>query len=257
MDRPQPARRGARGRQSRVLCLLPRHSQRSGAQARYMRKPSYEVDAVAGTWEHGLAPTKGGLSLVQCHSTEYQVTKAGAVRGARVRQVRVLRLLPTDIQRSGAHALHAQAGSRSGRHSWHVGARPCTKKGRPLARAVPFHRAFSDRGRRSSRRAHAATARAAPPLQREAAQVRTSALHAQAGSRSGRRGWHVGAQPSSEEGRPLARAVPFHRGSSDRGQHGAARAGGDRTRCASSPETASAVAHKRATCANRLVKWTP
>ena len=93
------------------------------------------------TWEHGLAPTKGGLSLVQCHFTCYGVTRAGAVRGARTRQARDLRLLPRDKQRDGAHALHAQTASRSGGRSWHVGARPCTEGGRSLAGAVPFHKA--------------------------------------------------------------------------------------------------------------------
>ena len=122
---------------------------------------------------------------------------------------------------------------------------------------MSFHRVFNDRGRRSSRHAHAASARAAPPLQKEAAQWRTSALHAQAGSRSGRRGRHVGARPFSEIGRPLARAVLFQRAWSDHGQRSAARAGGDRAHCASSPKRGSAVAHKRATRANRLTKWTP
>ena len=81
VERPQPARRGARARQARVLRLLPRESQRSGAQARYTRKPALEVGAAAGTWEHGLAPKKGGLSLVQCLSIGHEVTTAGAVCG--------------------------------------------------------------------------------------------------------------------------------------------------------------------------------
>ena len=133
--------RGARTWQPRVLRLLSKERQRSGAQARYTRKPVREVDAAAGTWEHSFAPKKGGLSLVQCHFTCYGVTTAGAVRGARARQARDLRLLPRDRQRDGAHALHAQTASRSGGRSWHVGARPCTEGGRSLAGAVPFHKA--------------------------------------------------------------------------------------------------------------------
>ena len=174
-------RGAARMRQAPVLRLLPRDRQRSRAQARYTRKPSHEVGAAAGSWKHSLAPKMGGLSLVQCHSTGYGVTAAGAVRGARLRQPSVLRLLTRERQRHGAYALHAQAGSRSGRRSYYVGARPCAKEGRPLAGAVPFHRAWSDHSRRSSWRSRAASARTAPPPQRDTAHWRTSATHAQAG----------------------------------------------------------------------------
>ena len=158
-----------------------------------------------------------------------------AWRGARERQPRALHLLPRDSQRSGAHALHAQADSRSGRRSWHMGARPCTEEGRHLASAVPFHRACSDHNRRSSRRARAASTRAAPPPQREVAQLRTSALHTPAACASSC-AWHVGARPSTEQGRPLARAVPFHKAWSDHSQRGTARARGKRAWRASSPE---------------------
>ena len=188
MERPQPARRGARGRQSRgMLCLLPRDSQRSGTQARYMRKPSYEVDAVACTWEHGLAPNNGGLPLVQCNPIGHRATTASAAR-----------------------------------------------------------------------RARAASARAAPPPHGQAAQWRTPALHAQAGSRSGRRSWHVGARPCPDEGRSLARAVPFHRIRRDHRRRSSGRArAASAPDYSSSPETASAGAHKRTTRASRLTKRTP
>ena len=103
--------------------------------------------------------------------------------------------------------------------------------------------------------ARAASARTAPPPQRQPARWRTSALHAQAGSRSGRQGWHVGAWPCTEEGRPLARAVPFHRARSDHIQRSVARVRGKHPCCASPPERGSAVAHKRATHSSRLMKW--
>ena len=51
-----PARRGARASEAPVLDLVPRESERSGAQARYTRKPPRAVRGRAGTWEHGLAP---------------------------------------------------------------------------------------------------------------------------------------------------------------------------------------------------------
>jgi len=46
-----------------------------------------------------------------------------------------------------------------------------------------------------ARRAHVANARAAPPLKKERAQWRASALHAQPTSPSEDKGWHVGAPP--------------------------------------------------------------
>ena len=247
----------ARARQARVLRLLPTERQRSGAEVRYTHKPAHEVGAAAGTWEHGLAPKNGGLSLVQCPFIGHGATTASAARRARAASARAAPPPQRQPAQWRTSALHAQAGSRSEGRSWHVGARPCTEEGRPLARAVPFHRAWSDHSRRSLRRARAASARAAPPPQREAAQWRTSALHAQAGSRSARRSWHVGARPCTEEGRPLARAVPFHGAWSDHSQSGAARARGKRACCASSQERGSAVAHKRATRASRLTKWAP
>ena len=47
--------------------------------------------------------------------------------------------------------------------------------------------------------------------------------------------------------RPIALAVPFGRAWSDHSQRGAARVSGNRARCTSSLETASAVAHTRYT----------
>ena len=185
MERPQPTRRNARARQAPVLRLFPRERQHSGAQARYTCKAAHEVNTAADMWEHGIAPKKGAPSLVQYSSIGHGATTAGAAQ-----------------------------------------------------------------------RASVAIARIAPPPQRDAAQWRRSALHAQAGSRSGRSGWHVEARPSTGKWRPLARAVLSGRVWSDLSQCGATLARGKRTCCASSPETASAVAHKRATRASRLTKWT-
>ena len=180
------SRRGAARAASARVAPPPRESKRSGAQARYTRKPTHEVRAAAGTWEHGLPPKKGGLSLVQCPSIGHGATTAGA-RSARARQAPVLRLLPRERQRSGAEVRYMHK---------------------------PAHE-----------------------------------VGAVAGT------WEHGL--ATEERRPLARAVPFDRAWSDHSQRGAARARGNRARCASSPERASAVAHKRATRASRLAKWTP
>ena len=180
------ARRDACVQQARVLRLLPRDSQRSGAQVSYTRIPPPEVRARAGTWQHGQAPKKGSFSLVQCPSMVHGPIAASAVR-----------------------------------------------------------------------RAHATSARAAPPPQREPAQWRASALHAQATSRSEGQGWHVGARPCTEEGRLLARAVPFHGAWSDYRQRGATRVCNKRGCCASFPEIASSVARKCATRASHPPKCKP
>ena len=143
-----------------------------------MRKQSYEVDAVAGTREHGLAPNNGGLPLVQCNPIGHRATTASAARRARAASARAAPPPHGQAAQWRTPALHAQAGSRSGRRSWHVGARPCPDEGRSLARAVPFHMLWGDQSRRSSRRAHAASARPAPPPERQAARWRTRATRA-------------------------------------------------------------------------------
>ena len=45
--------RRARATEAHVLGLVPRQRERSGAQARYTRKPPRAVRGMAGTWEHG------------------------------------------------------------------------------------------------------------------------------------------------------------------------------------------------------------
>ena len=176
-----------------MLRLVPRESQRSGAQARYTRKPPHEVRARASTWEHGLAPKKGGFSLVHFPSMVHDAIAASAARRARAQQARVLRLLPRESQRSGAQAHYTrkpphEVRARSG--TWEHGLAP--KKGGFLLVRCPFmaHEAIAAS---VARRARATSARAAPFPQREPAKWRASALHAQATSRSEGQGWHVGA----------------------------------------------------------------
>ena len=191
LDRAVPSRsawsdcrqRGtARARNKRACCTSS--SERASAVARKRATRASHLSkwgSRASTWEHGLAPKKGGFSLVQCPSVVH-----GAIAAS------------------------------------------------------------------TARRAHAASACAAPPPQREPAQWRASALHAQATSRSEGQGWHVKARQCIEEGRLLARAVSFFRAWSICRQHGAARARSKRKCCASSLERASAVARKRATRASHL-----
>ena len=153
MERPQPAQRAAHARQPRVLRLLNRDRQRSDAQARYTRKPAHEVDAAVIMWEHGLAPERGGLSLVQCPSMKRGAATAGAAQRARAARARVGPPPQREAAQWRRSTLHAQAASRSRRRSRHVGAQPCAEEGRPVAFAVPFQRARSDHSQRGAARA--------------------------------------------------------------------------------------------------------
>ena len=132
-------RRGVRAQQARVMRLLPRESQRSGAQAHYTRKPTREVRTRAGTREPCLAPKKGGFSLVQCPSMIHEAITARAARRASTTSACASPPPQREPAQWRASALHAQAASRSEDKGWHVGARPCTEEGRLFARAVPVH----------------------------------------------------------------------------------------------------------------------
>ena len=101
--------------------------------------------------------------------------------------------------------------------------------------------------------ARVGSARAGPRPQRERAQWRASALHAQATSRSEGQGWHVGARAGAE-GTAASRscsALPWCVDRVSPARRGA-RARRKRTCWASSPERASAETRKRATRASHL-----
>ena len=76
--------------------------------------------------------------------------------GARASQVRVLRLLPRESERSGALACAPRKGWLCvGGHYWQVAPRSCTEGESPLAGTVPFHRVranYNQRGTASARR---------------------------------------------------------------------------------------------------------
>ena len=82
-------RGAARARIKRACCASSQ--QRVSAVARYTRytrKPPHQVRARAGTWEHGLAPKKGGFSLVQCHSIAHGANATSVARRARATSAR-------------------------------------------------------------------------------------------------------------------------------------------------------------------------
>ena len=81
------AARRARESEPHVLGLVPRESERSGAQAHYTRKPPRAVEGRAGTWEHGLAPKERRLltRAVPFHGARSKCRQRGAARARRKR----------------------------------------------------------------------------------------------------------------------------------------------------------------------------
>ena len=109
----------------------------------------------------------------------------------------------------------------------------------------------------AARRAHAASARGAPPPERERAVARSRVRTGERRVPVGGHGWHVGARPCSEgEGR-LGGAVGFHRVWTDINQRGAARALRKRAWCASSRERACVGAFACAHTRTPAARWRP
>ena len=77
----------ARASEAHVLGLVPRESERRGAQARYKRKPPRAVRGRAGTWEHGLAPKERRLlaRAVPFHRVCTECRQRSAARARRKR----------------------------------------------------------------------------------------------------------------------------------------------------------------------------
>ena len=234
MEQLPPARRGTRVQQARLLRLLPRESQCSGVQAHYTCKPPHEVRASAGTWEHGLAPKQERLlaRAVTFHDAWSGCRQCGAARACSKRACCASspeRASGVARKRTTRASHPTKCGPELTRGST---ALPRRKGGFSLAQCPIMVHGAIPAG--ATRQARATTARAAPPPQREPAQWCASALHTQATSRSKGSGWHVAARPCKEEGRLLARAVPFYSAWSDCRQRGAPRACSTCACCASS-----------------------
>ena len=147
MDRLQPARHGGRTAQVRVLRLLPRESARWRVRVcAHANAGCSLLEAAAGTSEHGRAPRERAVSLARWAFIGQGPTPTTR-RGARTQQARVLRPLES-------YLLEAAAGT--------------SERGRaPRERAVSLAQwAFIGHGptpTSATRRAHTASARAAPP----------------------------------------------------------------------------------------------
>ena len=96
----------------------------------------------------------------------------------------------------------------------------------------------------AARYARKASSRAAPPPERQRAQWR-SRVPRKSRLIMGGRSWHFAPEPRAEGERPLTGAVPFYSAWNGRNQRGTARARSKLACCASSRETASAMARPR------------
>ena len=169
---------------------------------------------------------KGGFSLVQCPSIAHGVSSTSVARHARTSQVRVLGLVPRESERSGTQARYTRKPPREVRaRAGTCGSTALRSKkvGFSLVRCLSIAHAVSATS--AAQRAHVASERARPRSNRERAQWRASVLHAQATSRSEGQGWNVREHGlAQQEGRLLARTVPFYSVCSECHQRGAARA---------------------------------
>ena len=229
-EQPQPARHGARASQARVLRLLSRERERSGALARAPLESRM-------CWRPRLARRRV-LNRREQASRWCIVFSSSADRpqsaryGARASQARVVRLLPRESERSGARAC-APRKSRLcvGGRSWQVAPRSCTEGDRPVAGAVPFHRIHADYNQRGTARANRKLLCCACSPETASAVARSCVRRAKAGcvfeASAGR---HVAARACAEGERPLAGAVLFPKGTDRRqsARHGA-RVTGSRT----------------------------
>jgi len=151
-------------------------------------------------WKHGLAPKERRIlaRVVRFHSAWTACRRLGAAR-TRAESARAGPRPQRESERKDAQARYTRKPPREVRGrtgTWEHGLAP--KERRLLARAVPFHEAWRKYRQRGAARTRAGSACAGPRPQRERAQRRASALHAQATSRSEGQGWHVGARAGVE-----------------------------------------------------------
>ena len=197
----------------------------------------------------------GGFSLVQC-PPKYVGRVSPARRGARASEAHVLGLDPRESERRDAQARYTRKPPRAvtGRAgTWEHRLAPKELR-LSLVQCPSIVRGASVAS--AARRARAESARAGPRPQRERAQRRASALHAQDTSRSEGQGWRVEARAGAEgtaASRPCS-ALPWCVEQVSPARRGA-RARRKRVCWASSQERASAVARKPATRASHLAQF--
>ena len=153
MEQPQPARHAAHARQARMLRLLAK-SERAQWHARVRHTNAGCANRRPQPTRHSTVLNRRRKASRWCSALLSCTERPQhALHGARIRQVRVLRLPHGESQRSGAStgATLKAAAQRGGRRR-HVAARPCAEGVRPLACALPFRRARSDPNKRGPAR---------------------------------------------------------------------------------------------------------
>ena len=243
-EQPQPARHGARASQARVLRLLSRERERSGALARAPLESRM-------CWRPRLARRRV-LNRREQASRWCIVFSSSADRpqsaryGARASQARVVRLLPRESERSGALACAPRKSWLCvGGHYWQVAPRSCTEGESPLAGTVPFHRVRANYHKRGAARARRKLAFCASSPETASAVVCSCARRARAGCVLEASAGHVAARSCTEEERRLADAVRFHRVQIDYNQRDTTFMRRKLACCASSRERERAQWHAR------------
>ena len=193
------ARRGARASKAHVLGLVPRESERSGAQAHYTRKPPSAVRGRDGTWEHGLAPNERQplARAVPFQKVWPDCPRLGAVR-ARVRSAHAGPRSQRERAQCRASALHAQATPRSEREAWHMGARAWRRKNGSLSLVQCPSIVHGPRVTGSARRARASDAHVLGLVYRER-------------DRSGAQTRYTRKRPRAVRGRPARGSMGWRR----------------------------------------------
>ena len=245
--------RRARASEAHVLGLVPRERERSGAQARYTRKPPRAVRGRAGTWEQGPG-AEGTAASRSCSALPWCMDRVSpAWRGARARRKRTCWASSPERESAvRASALHAQATTRSEREGWHVGAGAWRRRngGLPLVQCPSMVYGPSVAG--LARRARASEAHVLGLVPRERERSGAQARYTRKPPRAvrGRAGtWEQGPGAEGTAASRSCSALPWCMDRVSPAWRGA-RARRKRTCWASSPERESAVARKRATRAS-------
>ena len=154
MHQQQPPRHGVRAQQARVLRLLLRDSERSGALARATRRPDHAASGAQQLTRRTMSARRRRGASRRCNGLPYCMDRPHpSQHDARAQQPRVLRLLPRDSERSGALTRATRKPADYRRPSWHVAPRPCAEEERPLAGAAPFCGSWTDQNQRRMGRA--------------------------------------------------------------------------------------------------------
>ena len=254
MTQLQPARRGVRTLQARVLRFLSleRERERARSGGAFVLRTCASTLLVGGRgWHVGARPCteREGRFVGAVASMGYGPTPTSAARRAHVASA--CGALPPEraraVARSRAHTrkLRLLVGGRG----WHIGVRPFTEQEGQFAGEVASME-YGPTPTSAARRAHVASARAALPPERESARGLRffTCARTQVSCSFMSRGSYVGARPCTEGDDRSADAVGYHGVWAYSNQRRGARARRKRACCASSSERESARGLRFLTC---------